>query len=154
MDNFLRVISDHPIPREVSFLQKLLTKLGMLKFEDEAIEGESHIHTFHVGRALSEEEMEVLVTNFFAVFDTEVFFENNTPIDPIDDLDNVTERLSQYLHEKNLAEKIDAGWSYGENFSFEDKTSPLLIPWDRLPSEHKKLRPDIVNKVIDLITDI
>lgn len=154
MDNFVRVISDRPIPNELSFLQKLFNKLGTLKFEDDVIEGESHIHMFHIKQALSEEEMEVIVTNFFAVFDTEVFFENNAPIDPLTDLDNVTEQLSRYLHEKNLADKLDAGWTYGEEFSFEKRTSPLLLPWNRLPSEHKKLRPDIVNKVIDLISEV
>jgi hypothetical protein len=38
------------------------------------------------------------------------------------------------FHEKTRDDLVADGWIYHEEFSMKRKTSPLLLPWDRLPA--------------------
>jgi hypothetical protein len=49
--------------------------------------------------------------------------------------------LSKQRHEDWVRERTDAGWRYGLTFSPEEKTHPLLRPWDEI-SEHYR-QPDL-----------
>jgi RyR domain len=49
--------------------------------------------------------------------------------------------LAKQQHESWLRERSGCGWRYGITFDVEEKTHPLLRPWDQLP-EHYKI-PDL-----------
>ncbi len=41
-------------------------------------------------------------------------------------------------HDQWMAEKINAGWTWGPEKNAEAKTHPMLIPYDELPAFEKK----------------
>lgn len=41
-------------------------------------------------------------------------------------------------HESWMAEKLSAGWVYGEKKDTEAKTHPCMVPYDQLSEEHKQ----------------
>jgi hypothetical protein len=44
------------------------------------------------------------------------------------------DQLARMEHDRWLAERGRAGWSYGPTRDPQKKTNPLLVPWDQLPA--------------------
>lgn len=109
---------------------------------------------FFLHKSISEKSMENMVNKVFKKFkDEEIYFENSTDVKTFDDdkMQNMLYELAKYMHNKSMNEKIADGWRYGAVFDLKEKTSPLIKPFDNLPEEHKKLRPDIFAKVLEII---
>jgi hypothetical protein len=62
--------------------------------------------------------------------------------------------IAKQRHLAWMRERQDAGWRYGTKVSANDKTHPLLRPWDQLPERYRK--PDLAapQKVFDLLRDL
>ena len=43
----------------------------------------------------------------------------------------------QEAHEEYVKRMLAAGWRHGFEFSHEDKTHPILVPYAKLPAKHK-----------------
>jgi hypothetical protein len=119
------------------------------------MENDKTSFTFIVQNSLSETTMEKLVNKIYTKYpEDEIYFENSTNAKEFTDeqIQTMLEELSRYMHNKSMSEKMALGWRYGEKFDPNEKTSPLIKPYEDLPSEHKKLRPDIFAKVMEIIS--
>lgn len=45
--------------------------------------------------------------------------------------------LAKQKHESWVRERTNAGWRFGVEFNVDEKTHPLLRPWDQLPEQYK-----------------
>ncbi len=61
--------------------------------------------------------------------------------------------LEKQKHENWMKERLDAGWRYGTKFDNDEKTHPLLVPWDQLPDRFKQPDMDWPQKLITLLND-
>ena len=64
------------------------------------------------------------------------------PIDTSDvklpeDLLLLTEKIAENVHEVWAAGRIREGWTYGEKKDVEQKKTPLLVPYAKLPESEK-----------------
>ena len=65
------------------------------------------------------------------------------PIDTSDitlskDLLELSDKLAENVHNVWAKGRIDEGWTYSQTRSFENKTTPLLVPYDELGSKEKE----------------
>jgi hypothetical protein len=73
---------------------------------------------------------------------------NEPPFDfPGDDL----ETLAQQEHERWMADKLAAGWHYGEKTDPFKKTNNCLVRWEELPEEEKQKDRDLVQGIPDIL---
>ena len=49
----------------------------------------------------------------------------------------LTEKISENVHENWAAGRLAQGWTYGEQYDGEKKTTPWLVPYDELPESEK-----------------
>lgn len=65
------------------------------------------------------------------------------PIDTTDielpkELEQLVEQMAKNVHEIWAQERINQGWTYGEQRNDELKTHPCLVPYEELPEEEKE----------------
>lgn len=147
---YVRVISTTKIKDET--LERVARALkDNFLFLKKDKDGSKKFYTFLLHKCLPENIMEKMVEVLY----TNKEFENATFENSIEDDTNIStdmlEDLAKFMHTKYIEEKVKAGWNYGEDYSFEKKTSPLLVPYEQLPEEYKELRPDIFEKVVEIL---
>lgn len=54
-----------------------------------------------------------------------------------EELEALTEKIAENVHEVWSQGRIAEGWTYGEKRDDEKKTTPCLIPYDELPENEK-----------------
>lgn len=113
-------------------------------------------------RSLTEREVAKIVSTFadlhkdldFEIETEQVDFSNDNVI-KIDKnpLMQVASDIEKNKHSEWVRNKTSSGWRYGPKFDAENKTHPLLLPWEHLPSTAKK--PDInsLEKFIELLNN-
>lgn len=50
---------------------------------------------------------------------------------------DLTERIAENVHDVWALGRIAQGWRYGEKKDAEQKTTPLLVPYEELPKSEK-----------------
>ncbi len=50
----------------------------------------------------------------------------------------LTERIAENVHENWAKGRIEEGWTYGETRDDTKKTTPCLVPYDKLPDAEKE----------------
>ncbi len=68
-----------------------------------------------------------------------------------DRFDSLCMALAKRRHEAWVRERTDDGWRYATTLSMENKTHPLLRPWDQLPERYRKPERDTPQMVMDLL---
>lgn len=63
----------------------------------------------------------------------------------------LTEKIAENVHDVWAAGRIAEGWIYGEKKDAEMKTTPLLIPYDKLPESEKDYDRNTVFETLKLI---
>jgi len=66
-----------------------------------------------------------------------------------DEFNSLKERISKYLHNRWVDDKISEGWRYGLYENNKDKTSPRLRDWDSLPSKYRTILELDIKKAVD-----
>lgn len=61
--------------------------------------------------------------------------------------------LAKQKHEDWVRERTDSGWRFGMEFDAEEKTHPLIRPWDQLPDRYKKPDMSWPQKLIAMLDD-
>jgi hypothetical protein len=61
--------------------------------------------------------------------------------------------LSKRKHEDWTRERADAGWRYGTKFDADEKTHPLLMPWDQLPDRYREPDMHWPQKLVSMLND-
>ena len=54
-----------------------------------------------------------------------------------DDIQKLTELIAKNTHERWALQKINDGWTYGEVFSYENKTHPCILEYESLSEGDK-----------------
>jgi len=65
----------------------------------------------------------------------------------------ICKAMAKARHEKWMKERLRDGWRYGINFDKDEKTHPLLRPWEQLPDEFKEPDLDAPQAIFDLINN-
>lgn len=149
--NFVKIISNHKIPYiNLQKINDVLENYGKVKYMD--VDPYKLTYIYHMDKSFSEEVMEDIVEDIFKI-DKDIYIENSLPEKSIskDDFYQMTYELSKYIHNSNVRKKVENGWRYGEEFDVQNKTSPLIKDYDMLEDKYKELRPDILQKVMDMI---
>jgi hypothetical protein len=61
--------------------------------------------------------------------------------------------LAKQKHESWMRERTGGGWRYGVSFDAEEKTHPLLRPWDQLPERYKVPDLDWPQQLVNMLND-
>ena len=54
------------------------------------------------------------------------------------ELENLTEKIAEHVHDVWAQGRIAQGWTYGEKRDDTNKKHPCLIPYDQLPDSEKE----------------
>lgn len=67
------------------------------------------------------------------------------------DLAHLTERLAENVHETWAQGRMREGWIYGECRDDQRKTTPCLVPYEKLPEQEKAYDRETVSATLRLI---
>ncbi|MCC8046357.1 MAG: Ryanodine receptor Ryr [Clostridiales bacterium] len=78
------------------------------------------------------------------------------PVDTSDvvlpeELRALTEKIAENVHDVWAVGRIKEGWTYGEEKDVEKKTTPQLVPYDKLPESEKDFDRNTALETIKLI---
>lgn len=59
--------------------------------------------------------------------------------------------IAKQRHEDWVRERSDAGWRYGTKFDPDNKTDPLIRPWDQLPDRFRQPDMRAAQPILDLL---
>lgn len=68
-----------------------------------------------------------------------------------EEYDSLAEQFSKKMHEKWLNERTTNGWRYGEAWDNQEKTHPLIKPWNQLSDLEKNIDPSLLNEFVDIL---
>ena len=71
-----------------------------------------------------------------------------------EELNVLIEQMSKNVHEVWAQNRLDQGWTYGEERSDVLKTHPCLVPYDELPEVEKAYDRDTALETLKLITKL
>jgi hypothetical protein len=123
-----------------------------------------HGYMIPLARDLSEDEVSKIV-NAFSEDEPDVDFDVDTHETKLADRDRLSIPLNadkhlalchafaKQKHENWMRERSGAGWRYGTSFDSDEKTHPLLMPWDQLPERYKEPDMDWPQKLIHMLND-
>ena len=115
-------------------------------------------------RDLSHEEIEKIVKEFaedqpkldfdVETNETQLVAKDNTGI-TLDAAKHVAlcTALAKQKHIDWMRERTDAGWRYGSTFNADEKTHPLLRPWDQLPDRYREPDMNWPQKLVSMLND-
>lgn len=111
-------------------------------------------YKFIIDRHIKDEHMFDIIKNWDDYYEERFFLENSIQPDyfTYEEKKQMVEELMREMHSDFVKKKTDAGWRYGEEFSMENKTSPLLVPFDQLPDNYKDYNPKFFSKVLNILT--
>jgi hypothetical protein len=123
-----------------------------------------HLYIVPISRDLSPAEVEKVVSSFVVDNpDLDFDIETNANFSSSLNRPDITSDQSKHLalcnafakdkHVSWMKEKADDGWRYGPEFSIENKTHPIMLPWEQLSDTYKK--PDLSwpDKLISILND-
>ncbi|MFZ0493706.1 MAG: RyR domain-containing protein, partial [Acidimicrobiia bacterium] len=70
---------------------------------------------------------------------------------PFEFTDGEVEILGEMEHGRWCAERLTGGWVWGDQKDVENRISPYLVPWSRLPEEIKEYDREAVRKIPELL---
>lgn len=84
---------------------------------------------------------------------------NPVPIDTSDivlpeELVALTEKIAENVHDVWAKGRISEGWTYGIKKDVETKTTPLLVPYEKLPEREKDYDRNTAFETLKLITKL
>lgn len=122
--------------------------------------GDSYWYVIPLSRNLTEGEAEKIVMVWAQHFEGDFILETSTPYtgrEPEECADCVEEQTDHYgssdikeFHQLWLTSLTESGWRYGVKYSKDDKTHPLLMPWEQIPRTFKEASySDILLKLLE-----
>lgn len=102
-------------------------------------------------RNLTGNELEVIVNEWADIFEGDFDIEASSPVLRMQDLsmfqeveiDEDYEKIALNVennikHQRWMDKQVNEGWRYGMKHNIEEKTSPLMRPWEQLSEKHKQ----------------
>ena len=59
--------------------------------------------------------------------------------------------IAKYMHNRWVHEKVKEGWRYGIHMDIQNKTNPLLVPFEQLNDSKKTIDEDVVGEILNKI---
>ena len=123
-----------------------------------------HAYLIPLTRNLRDGEIDVIVRQFAdrqpnLDFDVETnetrLRAKDDDVIPLDAVKHLTlcTALAKQKHETWMRERTDAGWRYGVKFDADEKTHPLLRPWDQVPDRYKVPDLDWPQQLVKMLND-
>ncbi len=125
---------------------------------------EAHYYMVPITRDLMEYEAERIVTAWQGMsedrdFDIEVTCMPAKPFERIEPSITVEQQkyadlatgFAKRQHEQWVDERVKEGWRFGQSMSVEERTHPLLRPWEELADRYRKVDVDQPQKLLDLL---
>lgn len=144
--------------------------------------GRSHLYVIPLERDLEEYEAAFVVENWDEKFDGSYYIETSTTEDEeyiedlVDDLEDEVEKdlelamqkqepnlldsdsfgidILKQMHHSWFEELTDLGWRYGTEYNADEKTHPMLLPWEQLPGHQGTVDADIVTRFMQALRDL
>jgi len=60
-------------------------------------------------------------------------------------------KLAKHNHDLWVQSKTSSGWRWGPELVLDKKTHPMLLPWDQLPQEYRRVDYSILPKVLEFL---
>ena len=70
------------------------------------------------------------------------------------ELQELTEKIAENVHNVWAARRIKEGWAYGSVRNDINKTTPCLVPYDQLPDEEKMYDRQTAMETLKLIVKL
>lgn len=175
---YLRFISDDALPREevrriyhklkalapqnlfgacnVRHPEKGITPVNLVH---KTCKSGSHVYDIPLVRHIGDFEYERILSGFQG--ETVELEKSSKPINYTDQVlhrrsqfepgiyDTFCDTIAKIQHNRWYAEQIQAGWRFGTAYDRENKVSPLLRPWDDLPSQYRKIDREFPQEIIN-----
>ena len=71
-----------------------------------------------------------------------------------EDLLALTEEIAENVHDVWAAGRISEGWTYGQVKDVDKKTTPLLVPYNKLPESEKDYDRNTAVETLKLIVKL
>ena len=71
-----------------------------------------------------------------------------------EDLLTLTEKIAENVHDVWAAGRVSEGWTYGQVKDVNKKTTPLLVPYDKLPESEKDYDRNTAVETLKLIVKL
>lgn len=127
----------------------------------------NHIYEIPLTRNLTADEIyEIVEPLNYALTEGDFIFETSTMDNDCcpheDDLmetferdiyEEMAERLTMLSHNRWVEERVSQGWVLGEARNDQNKTHPLIKPWDLLSEEQKAIDYDLPKNMLDLLAE-
>jgi len=68
--------------------------------------------------------------------------------------DTLCDTVAKYQHANWCRERTDSGWKYGTTHNAQDKTSPMIRPWEDLPEAYRKVDKTLPQFVFDQLESL
>ena len=100
-----------------------------------------------LSRNLTEKEAEKIVMVWAQHFEGDFVLEISTPytgieIEVDDEIEETTDHYCnsdiKEFHQMWLTSLTESGWRYGVEYSKDNKTHPLMMPWEQIPRTFKE----------------
>lgn len=182
MDRFIKLLVDHPLSKPVVRMwyncvvesaPSGITNSITVHDDDEVRHvarlihqrmDKRHAYLVPLTRDLRDSEIDHIVDQF-ALMQPDLDFDIETnetklrardddtiPLDAARHLALCT-ALAKQKHESWMRERAGAGWRYGVTFDADEKTHPLLRPWDQLPERYKQPDLDWPQQLVSMLND-
>lgn len=119
------------------------------------------VYDVPLNRRLTEQEAEVIVVEFAEDFDGDFDIETTASATILDcTIPDVQHKLEEDMvarsiqeHNEWMTSKIIDGWRFGVIYNEEQKTHPLMRPWEQLPESLRIHSPELEQAILDQITN-
>lgn len=113
-------------------------------------------------RDVLDEEIQPVIDNYTDIVENEFKFEivattllDNVEEDIVQDLpiNKIAKNLARYIHERDMKEMLEDGWTYGIQDNYKMKISSELLPFENLPKEKQDIDPKLVERIVKEFSD-
>lgn len=113
-------------------------------------------------RDLLDEEIEPILENYSDSIDEDFSYEivATTLFDAVEEdlvkdlpIDKIAKNIARYIHERDMKEMLENGWTYGLQDNYKMKISSELLPFEDLPKEKQDVDKKLIERIIKEFND-
>ena len=110
-------------------------------------------------RNLLEDEVQMIVDVWVNLFEGDFNIETSDDViaytfdEPTmdeEEQEQVAHDIAKAIHTRWYHKQQHQGWKFGVSFNQFDKTHPMLLPWEQLPSQYKDIDPQLADDILDI----
>lgn len=115
------------------------------------------IYKVPLTRDLLDNETDSIVVNYGDIIEDEFSYEikATTLLDPVHKkiikdvpVMKIAKNIARYIHDRDMKEMIQDGWTYGSEDNYKMKISSELLPFEELPEDIQNIDPKLIERII------